>query len=121
GLQDSPFTVVIATLLAGAASRPAALSWLRISIEHKRHAADRADAERRLADRQAAYDRWKRKLADQPSDLEMAHWLDCDRRALLEEAVLHHKPTPDDVLAHACIEAPARTYKRAQVKGGPWR
>lgn len=121
GLQDSPFTVVIATLLAGAASRPAALSWLRISIEHKRHAADRADAERRLADRQAAYDRWKRKLADQPSDLEMAHWLDCDRRALLEEAMLHYKLTPDDVLAHACIEAPARTYKRAQVKGGPWR
>lgn len=121
GIHSSPFTVPIAALLAVATGWIALRGWLRINAEHRRYAADQAEEARRLADREAALDRWKRKLADRPSDLEMAHWLDCDRRALLEEAMQHYKLTSDDVLAHAFIEAPAATYKRAQVKKGPWR
>lgn len=122
GAHVRPLTVPMAALVALAAVWLAARGWLRIAVEHRRHAADDAEGKHLLANRQAALDRWKCKLADRPDDLEMAHWLECDRKALMEEAMRLYKLKRQDVLAHAFIEAPATpSYKRARVRKGPWR
>ncbi|MEN3534466.1 hypothetical protein AAH991_05060 [Microbispora sp. ZYX-F-249] len=121
GLHVRPLHAAAATVVAVAAGRVSVLGWLRIVLERRRHAAESEDARRSLARRTAAYERWTAKLADKPSDLEMAHWLDCDRKALMEEAMRHYNLKPSDVVAHAFIEAPGRYYKRARVRKGPWR
>ncbi|MFI6324307.1 hypothetical protein ACIBG8_42740 [Nonomuraea sp. NPDC050556] len=121
GFQSESLRVVAATVIALPSGWLAVRSWLRIALENKRYAAEYAESERLLADRQAALERWRKKLADKPDDQEMARWLDCDRKALMEEAMHHYKLVAHDVIAHAFIEAPAATYKRARVKTGPWR
>ncbi|MEV6983940.1 hypothetical protein AB0M95_22150 [Sphaerisporangium sp. NPDC051017] len=109
--------VVIALVSGWAAVR----GWLRVVLERKRYDAEETEARTLLDERRAAFARWKAKLADKPSDIEMAHWLDCDRKAFLEEAMRHYKLTPRDVVAHGFIEAPAAPYDRARVRNGPWR
>ncbi|WP_436759051.1 hypothetical protein [Streptosporangium sp. V21-05] len=121
GLHVRPFSVAAATVVALGSGRIAVGDWLRIIMEHKRFAVEQEEAKQLLADRESAFQRWTRKLADKPGDLEMAHWLDCDRKALMEEAMRHYKLAPRDVIAHAFIEAPATYYKRARVRKGPWR
>ena len=69
----------------------------------------------------AAYERWRQKLASRPDDLEMARWLDCDRKVLMEQAMRHYKLAPCNIIAHAFIEAPAPGRKRARCRNGPWR
>ncbi|MFC4534624.1 hypothetical protein [Sphaerisporangium dianthi] len=121
GLHVAPFSVTAAGIIMGAVGRSTVRGWLRIILEHKRFAADQAESTQLLAERNAAFYRWKRKLSDRPGDPEMAHWLDCDRKALMEEAMRHYKLQPHDLIAHAFIEAPAASYKRARVRKGPWR
>ncbi|GLY20940.1 hypothetical protein [Micromonospora sp. NBRC 101691] len=107
-------------LLGGGAV--AARTWLHILVEERRHAADLLDRERRLADRQAAFQRWCAKLADKPDDTEMAAWLECDRKLLMDETLRHYQLKPSDVIAHAFVDAPApANRKRARVRYGPWR
>lgn len=121
GFQSEPLRAVGGTLIGLPCGWLAVRAWLRIVLEHKRHAAEWAESDQLLADRQSALQRWRKKLADKPDDQEMARWLDCDRKALMEEAMHHYKLVAHDVIAHAFIEAPATTYKRARVKTGPWR
>jgi hypothetical protein len=122
GAQARPFIVLLATLVAAPSVWFAARVWLRIAVEYKRHSADEAEKKGLLAGRQAAFDRWKRKLTDRPGDLEMARWLECDRKALMEQAMGLYRLKRQDVLAHAFIEAPATpSYDRARVEKGPWR
>ncbi|MFI6741738.1 hypothetical protein ACIBI9_53265 [Nonomuraea sp. NPDC050451] len=122
GAHVSLLLVSLAALVAVASVWSAARVWLRIVAEYRRHSADKAEKEGLLAGRQEAFDRWKRKLADRPDDLEMARWLECDRKALMEQAMGLYRLKRQDVLAHAFIEAPATPfYDRARVEGGPWR
>ncbi|MGP4100939.1 hypothetical protein [Nonomuraea sp. KM90] len=122
GAHVDPVIVSLAALVAMASVWCAARVWLRIATEHKRHSADKAEKKILLAGRQAAFDRWKRKLADRPDDLEMARWLECDRKALMEQAMSLYRLKRQDVLAHAFIEAPATpSYDRARIENGPWR
>ncbi|MER6946519.1 hypothetical protein ABT294_21045 [Nonomuraea sp. NPDC000554] len=122
GAHVRPFVVSLAALVAVALVWFAARVWLRIAAEYRRHSADKAEKKSLLAGRQAAFDRWKRKLADRPDDLEMARWLECDRKALMEQAMSLYRLKRQDVLAHAFIEAPATpSYDRARVEKGPWR
>ncbi|MFC4117092.1 hypothetical protein [Nonomuraea zeae] len=122
GAHVRPFVVAPAALVAVASVWFAARLWLDIAAEYERHAADKAEKAALLAGRQAAFDRWKLKLADRPDDLEMARWLECDRKALMEQAMDLYRLKRQDVLAHAFIEAPATPfYDRARVENGPWR
>jgi hypothetical protein len=122
GAQVRPLLVSPAALVAVVLVWFAARAWLRIAAEYRRHSADKAEKKGLLAGRQAAFDRWKRKLADRPDDLEMARWLECDRKALMEQAMSLYRLKRQDVLAHAFIEAPATPfYDRARVENGPWR
>jgi len=98
-----------------------ARAWLHIVLEHRRYAADQAESDRTWEADMDALARWRAKLADKPRDEEMATWLDYDRKVLLEEALRHYRLTMSGVIAHAFIEAPARSSDRARLRGGPWR
>lgn len=120
-MRTEPLSTAAAATLVAASGWLAARSWLRIVLERRRFAAEQEDSQRRLADSLAALDRWRWKLARKPRDPEMAAWLDCDRKVLMDRAMRHYKLAPSQVIAHAFIEAPAAAYKRARVRNGPWR
>lgn len=108
-------------LLAVASAVPAVRSSFRLIAERRRVAADRAERAEEEAARWAAYHRWQRKLSDKPSDTEMAAWLERDRKVLVDQAMRQYRLRPSQVIAHAFIEAPASSCKRARYPSGPWR
>jgi hypothetical protein len=120
-VKASPLSATRSTVLALVCGWIAARAWLHINLERRRYAADRCESEQTFEDDKAAFERWKAKLANKPDDREMAAWLDCDRKVLLNEALQHYKLTMSNVIAHAFIEAPAVSTKRARVRNGPWR
>ncbi|MES9605258.1 hypothetical protein [Actinomadura sp. NPDC000929] len=119
--QVAPVAATRSTAFAIAAGIVAARAWLRIALERRRHAADEAEVAQMRAACNAAFRRWKDKLACKPTDVEMAAWLDCDRKVLLGEALRHYGLSVSDLIAHAFIEAPGTPNRRARVKHGPWR
>lgn len=119
--QVAPLGATRSTAIALAAGFVAVRAWLRIVLERRRHAADEAEVAQVRAACDEAFLRWKEKLADKPSDREMAAWLDCDRKVLLDEALRHYKLSMSDLIAHAFIEAPGTPTRRARLKHGPWR
>ncbi|WP_446045025.1 hypothetical protein [Streptomyces olivaceus] len=113
-------------LLAGGVAlwsgRRAASSWLQARGEERRFAEETREYQERLAARQAAYDSWKSFLdTTRPSEREMETWLTCDKRLLVDEALRYHQLAWRDLITHTILMTPARPYKRARVKGGPWR
>ncbi len=120
-LQTAPLSAARSIAVAVVAGWAAAHAWLHIALEYRRYAADRSDEKRALREAGAAFAAWRATLADKPGDDEMAAWLDCDRKVLLNKALQHYRLTMSDVLAHAFIEAPAPSARRARVKGGPRR
>ncbi|WP_329103096.1 hypothetical protein OG792_25760 [Micromonospora sp. NBC_01699] len=110
----SVLLAVICGVVGGRAS-------FRIVGEGRRVKADEAEWAHQVAARQAAFDRWKQRLSRKPSDAEMAAWLECDRKILVNEVMRHYRLKPSQVISHAFIEAPAKSYKRARVPHGPWR
>ncbi|MFC5187187.1 hypothetical protein [Actinomadura harenae] len=117
----SPASAIGSMLLALPAGATAVRAWLRITMERRRYAADNAEAAKIQEGCDAAYQRWKLKLADKPTDPDMAVWLDRDRKVLLNEALHHYGLSMSDMIAHAFIEAPGSPTKRARVRNGPRR
>ncbi|KPM54756.1 hypothetical protein ACG83_15060 [Frankia sp. R43] len=107
------------TLVVTAASRFHVRARLTVEREQRRYAAEKEQHDQILAARWAGYERWHAKLADKPHDQEMAAWLDCDRKLLLDRALCHYRLAASDVIAHAFIEK--QVGKRARVQQGPWR
>src|SRR6185437_10445441 len=65
--------------------------WTGIALERRRAAVEAAQSERKLAEREAAYKAWIDKLRDiKPTDQDMAAWLDCDKKIILERALQHY-------------------------------
>jgi hypothetical protein len=117
----SPLPGSISVLMVAASGWIAAIGWLRIVVEHRRYADELAENEDVYVKSKAAHQRWLDKLADTPSDSEMAAWLECDRMMLMEEALRHYKLQPSNMIAHTFIEAPAPNSEHARVVNGPWR
>ncbi|MFI0482522.1 hypothetical protein [Actinomadura sp. 9N215] len=117
----APASTITSTFLALLAGALASRAWLQIFVEHQRYAADKAEATRIQKGCEAAFRRWKLKLADKPTDPDMAAWLDHDRKVLLDEALHHYGLTMSDMIAHAFIETAGSPTKRARVHKGPWR
>lgn len=115
-----PLSAARSALLVLACGWIASRAWLRVILEYRRHTADEAESKQAKERDDAAFARWRAKLADKPDDQEMAGWLDCDRKVLLSEALRHYRLKMSSVIAHAFIEAPASSA-RARVGGGPWR
>lgn len=120
-VQTAPLTGTLLTLLATISGVRGTKAWFRIIGERRRVQADTEEHDQELARRYAAYHRWQQKLADKPSDAQMAAWLECDRILLVDETMRHYRLAASQVIAHAFIEAPGRSCKRARVRGGPWR
>ncbi|MGC4866573.1 hypothetical protein ACLQ3B_14200, partial [Micromonospora sp. DT53] len=108
-------------LLAVASVVPAVRSSLRIIAEQRRVRDDQAERVNKDAARWEAYRRWCHKLSDKPSDTEMAAWLESDRKVLVDQAIQQYRLHPSHVIAHAFIEAPAASCKKARYPQGPWR
>ncbi|MFD8527595.1 hypothetical protein ACFV0L_09305 [Streptosporangium canum] len=120
-VSGNPLSAARSALLVAAGGWIAARAWLRIVLERRRHAADALEYGQNQNADEAAFTRWRAKLADKPEDREMAAWLDYDRKVLLNKALRHYKLKMSNVIAHAFIEAPAPSSARARVRGGPWR
>jgi hypothetical protein len=108
-------------LLAVIAAVPAVRASFRIIAERRRVAADEAERADKYRARVEAYRRWQDKLSDKPLDVEMAAWLEADRKVLVDQVMRHYRLRPSQVIAHAFIEAPAASCKRARYPRGPWR
>lgn len=117
----APASAAASTFSALLAGVFAVRAWSRIFVEHRRYAADEAEAAKTRKGCEAAFRRWELKLADKPTDPEMAAWLDRDRKVLLDEALHHYGLTMSGMIAHAFIEAPGSPTRRARVHKGPWR
>jgi hypothetical protein len=110
-----------ATLLTLVGGIPATRIVLRMFRERWRYQAELAEVTARREPDNAAYQRWCAKLADRPADAEMATWLDADRRWLKHEAMRIYGVTPQDVIAHAFLDGPGKSCKRARTRSGPMR
>lgn len=116
--------------LAAAAGVPLAVltgwlagwAWLRVVLERRRFDADQVEVEQQYRQDQEAFEKWEKKLARRPKDREMADWLECDRRVLMQLGLQHYKLLPSQVIAHAFIEGRAKSAaKRARERYGAWR
>jgi hypothetical protein len=120
-IRIDPLPALGWSIAAGVVTYSGARVWLRILAEHRRREYDLAESERRLAESTAAYERWKEKLRDSPTDSEMAAWLDADRQTLLQRILNHYRLTAMDLVTQAFIEAPGDSARHARVVNGPWR
>ncbi|MFD6770797.1 hypothetical protein ACFWC6_31770 [Micromonospora chalcea] len=93
----------------------------RIVAECRRVAADSAHRSAEQGRRAKAYERWVAKLADRPTDTEMAAWLECDRKVITDQALQQFRLQPGQVVAHAFLEAPAKSARKRRAEDGPWR
>lgn len=113
GIGKTVAAVVIAIL--------AVQGWTKV-LGSKRAAADElADTRAQLAWEQAEYHKWQDKLADRPSDLEMARWLDFDKAHLKTEAMRHADLTNRDIVGHVVLTEGLPKARRARVSYGPPR
>jgi hypothetical protein len=120
-VSASPSNAAPSGALMLAAGWIAALAWLQVILERRRITADTVESAQVLAERKAEFVQWQARLADRPEDAEMAAWLDCDRKVLLNEVLQHYRLTMSTVIAYAFVEAGDSPGRRARVRGGPWR
>jgi hypothetical protein len=109
------------SLLAAVSAGAATLGGFRIYAERRRVRADDVERIEEQSARDDAYARWMGKLSRKPTDAEMATWLECDRRILVDETMRHYRLKASQVIAHAFIEAPGPSTKKARIRRGPWR
>ncbi|TNY36869.1 hypothetical protein [Thermomonospora catenispora] len=120
-IQIAPVSASRSVLLALLTGAVSTLTWKHILLERRRYKEDCSENDQRKQEYKQAYERWREKLTDAPSDPEMAAWLDCDRKVLLDEALRHYGLTMSDMIAYAFIESPVPRARRACVKNGPLR
>ncbi|MET9364937.1 hypothetical protein ABZX93_29035 [Streptomyces sp. NPDC006632] len=117
-----PLWAVLATLGAAWSGHAAASLWLKVRREEHRLARETQKCTEQLTARQIAHQRWQSLLdATRPSEREMETWLACDKTAFVDEALRHYRLTWRDLITHTILVAPAPSYKRGRVRGGPWR
>jgi hypothetical protein len=122
GIQFNPALGVIVSLVLLVAPREGVKRSAGIVEERWRFTDDQQEYERVLAERQAEHQRWSDKLDSlRPDEREMENWLTCDKTAQLDEALRHYKLAWRDIIAHAFLQTPADSYKRARSDGCPWR
>lgn len=121
-LIADPVGGFIALVILGVSGYQGAHRWTGITLELRRAAADKAESERKYAERKTAYEAYRDKFdALQPSDLLMAEWLECDKKVILKCALEYFSLRRSDVISYAFLETPSPPYKRASDCNGPWR
>jgi hypothetical protein len=94
---------------------------VRIMAENRRVEVETVERTARLTTYWFEFQRWQQQLVDRPTDMEMAQWLDCDRRILLQETIRAYKLRWSDISAYASLEARGAGSERARAENGPWR
>lgn len=94
------------------------LDYLAAVIDHPRAS---AETHRRFVAEQQEHERWSGVLADRPTDLEMAMWLDYDKMAIKSQALKDYGLSNRDVVAHLTLTEADVPSQRARVLYGPWR
>lgn len=84
---------------------------------------DREHAERRAEyeSRMAAYRRWKARLEDRPSEIEMQTWLNADKTVFIAEVLDNYRLRWSRLVTYTFLVTPSPPYRKARVKNGPWR
>ncbi|MFJ3510149.1 hypothetical protein [Streptomyces luteogriseus] len=122
GAQPQALWAFLAVLGAAWSGHATAHLWLEVRREEHRLDREAQEYTENLTARQIAYQRWQSFLdATRPSELEMETWLACDKSTFIDEALRHHRLTWRDLITHTILVAPAPSYKRGRVRGGPWR
>ncbi|MER5833857.1 hypothetical protein ABT116_24110 [Streptomyces sp. NPDC002130] len=122
GAQPQALWAFLAVLGAAWSGHATAYRWLEVRREEHRLDREAQEYTDKLTARQIAYQRWQSFLdATRPSELEMETWLACDKSTFVDEALRHHRLTWRDLITHTILVAPAPSYKRGRVRGGPWR
>ncbi|BCL22668.1 hypothetical protein ACPCBX_16685 [Streptomyces tuirus] len=122
GAQPQALWAFLAVLGAAWSGHATAYRWLEVRREEHRLDREAQQYTENLTARQIAYQRWQSFLdATRPSELEMETWLACDKSTFIDEALRHHRLTWRDLITHTILVAPAPSYKRGRVRGGPWR
>ncbi|MFF7484383.1 hypothetical protein ACFZBC_02670 [Streptomyces luteogriseus] len=122
GAQPQALWAFLAVLGAAWSGHATAHLWLEVRREEHRLDREAQEYTENLTARQIAYQRWQSFLdATRPSELEMETWLACDKSTCIDEALRHHRLTWRDLITHTILVAPAPSYKRGRVRGGPWR
>ncbi|MFD5909167.1 hypothetical protein ACFWHL_10690 [Streptomyces massasporeus] len=122
GAQPQALWAFLAVLGAAWSGHATAYRWLEVRREEHRLDRETQEYTENLTARQIAYQRWQSLLdATRPSELEMETWLACDKSTFIDEALRHHRLTWRDLITHTILVAPAPSYKRGRVRGGPWR
>ncbi|MFD7240506.1 hypothetical protein [Streptomyces massasporeus] len=120
--QPQTLWAFLALLGAAWSGHATAYRWLEVRREEHRVEREAQEYTENLTARQIAYQRWQSFLdATRPSELEMETWLACDKSTFVDEALRHHRLTWRDLITHTILVAPAPSYKRGRVRGGPWR
>ncbi|MFI7272399.1 hypothetical protein [Streptomyces sp. NPDC049879] len=120
--QPQALWAFLAVLGAAWSGHATACLWLEVRREEHRLDRETQEYLEQLTARQIAYRRWRSFLDDtRPSELEMETWLTCDKTSFVDEALRHHRLTWRDLITHTILVAPAPSYKRGRVRGGPWR
>lgn len=92
--------------------------WLRVRLGSQDSHTDLQEVRRRQAGIDAAYEHWKDRLKDRPTDAEVAEWLRRDRIVLLGQALDYFDLPRSQLAAYGFLEKPAPGAQRAQVDGG---
>ncbi len=120
-LREDALPALGALVGAVAAGWTASELGIRIMAENRRVEVETAERQERMTAYWFEFQRWRHRLDDRPTDIEMAQWLDCDRRILLQEAIRAYKLRWSDVSAYASLEARGSQSERARAENGPWR
>lgn len=120
--EADPLAAVIATLVAAAGGRSAALGWFTIVSEWNRFEEDRKEYELRKSKLGKAYACWAKKLSDTcPTEEQMETWLEADKTVFIDDALRKYHLSWKDIIAHASLHVSADGARRARTHGGQWR
>jgi len=108
-------------LLAAAGAAVGTWGWAELLGGRTALSDERADCQAQLDWELAEFRKWQAKLADQPSDAEMARWLDFDKGHLKTEAMRHADLTNRDIVGHVVLTEGLPRARRARVIYGPPR
>lgn len=92
--------------------------WLRVRLDSQDSHADEQEVQRRQAGIDAAYEQWKDRLKDRPTDAEVAEWLRHDRTVMLGQALDYFDLPRSRLAAYGFLEKAAPGARRSQIDGG---
>jgi hypothetical protein len=114
GLGGTPSAILVC-LCTAAAAAVGTWGWTTVLGNRLAFTQEWADCWRRLEWEQDEYRKWQDKLADRPTDAEMARWLDFDKAHLKTEAMRHADLTDRDIVGQVVLAEGMPRARRARV------